>query len=80
MGINVNKKISEGNKARKKLKAIPEALFEMEPCAILFQKNNETSYKGTPSKKGRVIFFAQDTIRNPRFFIPLKLNKPVAMN
>ena len=47
-----------GNIARIKLKAIAEALVEIAPSTIPFQKKRATSYSGIPSKNGSFINLA----------------------
>jgi hypothetical protein len=41
---------------------MPDALVVSDPSTILLQKNLATLYRGTPSKKGKVILFAQKLI------------------
>lgn len=64
-GIRVNMKMMDGNRARKKLNAMDEALNESAPSYKPFQKNRATSYSGTLSKPGIVIFLARIAIIKP---------------
>ncbi len=57
----------KGNNAIKNEKAMAEALVVIEPPTILRQKKSATSYNGTPSKNGSVIFSARSAIFSPIF-------------
>jgi hypothetical protein len=56
-GIIVNRKIREGNIARKKLKEIADAREVIYPSYSPFIKKPVTLYKGSPSNPGRTNFF-----------------------
>jgi hypothetical protein len=62
-----------GNNAKKKLYAIADALVVIEPFTILLQKMMATVYNGTPSRKGKVILFAQKLTFAAKF-------RPIAAN
>ena len=64
-GIKVNRNITNGKKAIKKENAIAEALVAIDPFTMLCQKKRATSYNGTPSKNGNLIFFAGSAILSP---------------
>ena len=57
-GMSVNKKISPGKSARKKLNATAPALIVIASFTSWLIKNLITLYKGTPPKPGRTIFFS----------------------
>ena len=66
-GISVKKKISAGKSAKKKLKAMDEALVVMAPFSRPFIKNELTSYKFIPLNPGKSMCLLQ-SIKNDNFF------------
>ena len=53
-GINVNKNNNDGGMAMMKLYEIADALSDSPFALNCFKKKRSTSYKGTPSKPGRI--------------------------
>jgi hypothetical protein len=58
----VKRKMNSGGMAIRKLNATDAALSFNPICCVCFMKKTTTSYKGIPSKPGRITFFDQSMI------------------